>query len=119
MDPTNPGIGVVGRKNVYMFSSINGKGIEPRFIGDYILRGADGTVRIKKANWKSITLGNSKIKELKKTYGPEALNRDLEYIKSLEDKYKKIVPKVLVDKNGPKAETNANRGTKGTEENVR
>lgn len=97
LDPTNPGIGIVDNGCIYMFSAINGKGIEPRVLANFMMLGLDETIEYINASTKSI-FQNNRIDELKRIYGPEALNKDLEYIKGLEgNKKQNIVSKINVD----------------------
>ena len=95
LDPTNPGIGVVDKGKIYMFSSVDGNGVEPRLLEDFMLYGPEGTINFIKASWGS-NIDEKRIEELKKEYGHEALNRELENIKSLENN-KEIVPKALIN----------------------
>ncbi len=95
LDPTNPGIGVVEKGKIYMFSSIDGNGVESRLLEDFIMYGPEGTISFIQASWGS-NIDEKRIEELKKEYGQEALNKELENIKSLE-KNKEIVPKALIN----------------------
>ena len=97
LDPTNPGIGVVENGKIYMFSSSNGKGVEPRLLTDIVLSGAGETIKFIRASLNSY-MPQNRINELEKIYGPEALNKELKYIESLELKETKcVVPIVQVD----------------------
>ena len=98
LDPTNPGIGVVENGKIYMFSSSNGKGVEPRLLTDIVLSGAGETIKFIRASLNSY-MPQNRINELEKIYGPEALNKELEYIKSLglKEKEECVVPIVQVD----------------------
>ncbi len=99
LDPTNPGIGVVYKGKIYMFSTADGKSIEARPLGNFILYGLNETIDFINASLGS-NIDEKKFEELKTEYGPDALNRDLEIIKSLENDKKndkKIVPQALID----------------------
>lgn len=102
LDPTNPGIGVFKDGKIYMFSTIDGNGIEIKHIGEFVLEGYETVIDIIKDEIKSIFLPcEYSIEELRKMYGPEALNEALDYIKSLEEKETKkgnnFIPKAEIN----------------------
>ena len=101
LDSTNPGIGVFKDGKIYMFSTIDGNGLETKHIGEFVLEGYETTIDIIRDEIKSIFLPcEYSIEELRDMYGPEALNKELERIKLIEEK-------VEIEKNFiPKAEIN-------------
>lgn len=97
VDPTNPSMGVFKDGKIYMFSTSDGKGLEIRRMGQVYASGFDSAVEISVDVAKSFFNCPYTIEELEKVYGIDALNKDLEYIKSLGSKI--IVPRVDIDYN--------------------
>ena len=82
LDPTNPGIGVFKDGKIYMFSTIDGNGLETKHIDEYVQEGCETTIDMIKDEIKSVLLPcKYSIKELRKMYGPAALNKKLERVK--------------------------------------
>ena len=56
LDSTNPGIGVFKDGKIYMFSTIDGNGLETKHIGEFVLEGYETTIDIIRDEIKSIFL---------------------------------------------------------------
>ena len=98
LDPTNPGIGVFKDGKIYMFSSIDGKGMETKHVGELLCTGYETTVDIMTDEIKSMFLPcEYSLEELEDMYGPDALNEALEYIKSIEEKKNDFIPKAEIN----------------------
>ena len=121
LDSTNPGIGVFKDGKIYMFSTIDGNGLETKHIGEFVLAGYETTIDIIRDEIKSIFLPcEYSIEELRDMYGPEALNKELERIKSIEEKVeieKNFIPKAEI--NEQKAVENSAEENKSIDENNR
>lgn len=121
LDSTNPGIGVFKDGKIYMFSTIDGNGLETKHIGEFVLEGYETTIDIIRDEIKSIFLPcEYSIEELRDMYGPEALNKELERIKSIEEKVeieKNFIPKAEI--NEQKAVENSAEENKSIDENNR
>ena len=119
LDPTNPGIGVFKDGKIYMFSTIDGNGLETKHIDEYVQEGYETTIDIIKYELKSVFFPcEYSIEELRKMYGPAALNKELERVRSIEkreDKRKNFVPKAEINEqeavknNGNSIEENKDR----------
>lgn len=104
LDPTNPGIGVFKDGKVYMFSTPDGKGIETKSLGQFVLNGAEEFFDLNKTKLESFLVSDKTLEELKNIYGTEAQNEALAYLDSLEEKKSleamkddSFIPKVTVD----------------------
>lgn len=121
LDATNLGMGVFKDGKIYMFSTIDGNGLETKHIDEYVQEGCETVIDIIKDEIKSIFLPcEYSLEELRNMYGPEALNEALDYIKSLEEKETKkgndFIPKAeineqkAVENNGNSIEYNKKEG---------
>lgn len=80
-----------------MFPTMDRKEAQPKVLSEFMLFGADETLEYIKESNNSFFQHYS-MEELQSIYGPEALDEERRYIKSLEDNNQQnIVPKVNVD----------------------
>lgn len=85
VDSTNPSIGIINNGNIYMFSTIDGKGLTYRSVGEYLMGVKDEVTSLNKIFASSIfnSFSDEKIKELNNQYGVDAQNEALNYVRSL------------------------------------
>ena len=111
IDSTNPAIGVFKNGKIHMFSTPDGKSLDIATIGQVCFYGIDGITEINRDLLNSFFNCPYSLEELEETYGIDALNKDLDYVKNLEKKSNKFVEKIEIN-NDIKINDNINNNSK-------
>lgn len=85
VDSTNPSIGIINNGKIYMFSTIDGKGLTYKSVGEYLMSIEDEYTSLNRIFISSIfnNISDEEIKVLNNQYGVDAQNEALEYVRSL------------------------------------
>lgn len=85
VDSTNPSIGIITDGKIHMFSTIDGKGLTYKSVGEFLLGVGDDYSCINKKIFSSIfdKISDNDIDKLNMKYGVDAQNEALEYVRSL------------------------------------
>lgn len=119
LDPTNPGIGVFVNGEIYMFSTSDGKGLDPAIIGQFF-QGFGELTDLGLTSIKSYGNSNYSLEELEQIYGTNAQNEALAYLASMEApiyaEESSFIPKATVNEKDAVQKTVADNSTKDMEE---
>ncbi len=111
LDPTNPGIGVFIDGKIHMFSTEDGRGLNPKLVGQFF-QGINDFTDLGLTTLKSFKQNDFSLEKLEQIYGTKAQNEALAYLASIESptlaNEDSFIPKATVNEQEAISKMNAN-----------